>query len=360
MARARLVLLLVILLVMQTDYRQFRLLRLEASTGLISTDAPVSWKALTHSKGVFEPCKKVESNNTSTDLLLSTKLGWDNGEGPPRWVVDTCPEVVEHLNKFPYFQTFPVKDGSSLPVATTEFTAIGLCTLKAIQQVASKLSVPVHLDAGSHLGAARHGEPVPWDDDIDVAIPYQNFSTFLNECNGMRIHPNATLICKTGYKCLKVYVEYAGMKTQSLPKGKYQWKAPFVDVFLYKNEDKRVRLMHPKKQRRLIPNHAGYPLETYLPLRPYYFGGLRILGPAPEWAEERYSFTECFLANYHHRYENAFQWQGLFDTLEVDCCKLAKRFPFVYRNGTLSDGRHQVLINVSLPVHLSSQPEVFE
>lgn len=189
-------------------------------------------KETTHgvvSEGVFEPCKVVEANTTATELLATAELGWD--VPAPPWVIDLCPEVMEHLHKFPYFKAFPAKNGTSLPVSTTEYTSRSLCTLKALQQLANNLSMPLSLDAGSHLGAARHGQPIPWDDDVDVSMPREHVNEFLNACNGLQIHPTAQLRCHVAYKCLKIYVEYDGMATQTLPRGQFKWKSPFVDLF---------------------------------------------------------------------------------------------------------------------------------
>ena len=55
----------------------------------------------------------------------------------------------------------PVRNGHALPVATTAYMARGLCTLKAVQGLAANMLLPLHLNAGTYLGSARHGQPIP-------------------------------------------------------------------------------------------------------------------------------------------------------------------------------------------------------
>lgn len=292
--------------------------------------------------GVFEPCTKVEGNNTATNLLLSAKLGWD--QGPPEWVRELCPQIVKHLDTFPFFKAFPIKNGTSLPVTTTDYASVMLCTLSAVQNISRHLNIPLHLHAGSHLGAARHGQPIPWDDDIDVAIPLANVTRFSDQCEGRRIHPTAVLKCAIGYKCLKVYVEYSDMGKQTLPRGIFKWKAPFIDLFTYKvnTMTQKVALVMPQGNNRQLRKNL-FPFRDFFPLQPRYFGGLSLLSPPLGLAEKRYSLSQCFLGSYHHRYEERYDWEGKFDTLEIDCCKLSSRFPFMYGNFSfISDGHSQV------------------
>jgi lipopolysaccharide cholinephosphotransferase len=56
--------------------------------------------------------------------------------------------------------------------------AIMLSTLKAVDQVCRKHHLTYFLIDGTLLGAIRHGGFIPWDDDVDIAMPRQDFETF--------------------------------------------------------------------------------------------------------------------------------------------------------------------------------------
>ena len=47
--------------------------------------------------------------------------------------------------------------------------------LQEICELYKKHNIPYCLFAGTFLGAIRHKEFIPWDDDIDLLIPIQHF-----------------------------------------------------------------------------------------------------------------------------------------------------------------------------------------
>ena len=53
----------------------------------------------------------------------------------------------------------------------TELQLILLEILKAVVDICDRNSIPYFLVEGTCLGAVRHGGMIPWDDDIDIAIP---------------------------------------------------------------------------------------------------------------------------------------------------------------------------------------------
>lgn len=63
-----------------------------------------------------------------------------------------------------------------------EAQKIMLQILKDIHFICQKHGIRYWLDGGTLLGAKRHGGFIPWDDDVDIAMPYEDYCIFLEVC----------------------------------------------------------------------------------------------------------------------------------------------------------------------------------
>ena len=57
---------------------------------------------------------------------------------------------------------------------------IALRLLKIFDQICQDNNLSYWLDAGTLLGAVRHNGFIPWDDDLDVMMPYEDYIKFCN------------------------------------------------------------------------------------------------------------------------------------------------------------------------------------
>ena len=67
-----------------------------------------------------------------------------------------------------------LKEGTDLQKAQRVMLRI----LKVFDAICKKYELTYWLDAGTLLGAARHGGFIPWDDDVDVAMPVDDYKKF--------------------------------------------------------------------------------------------------------------------------------------------------------------------------------------
>lgn len=94
-----------------------------------------------------------------------------------------------------------------------------LQVLKAFADACDRLGLTYYLNSGTLLGAVRHGGFIPWDDDVDVAMPFEDYERFLS-CGqdalgdgffiqNMETEPNFhfsfTRVRKNGTTCLNSY-----------------------------------------------------------------------------------------------------------------------------------------------------------
>lgn len=54
--------------------------------------------------------------------------------------------------------------------------------VKDIDEICKKNNIDYYLIYGSALGAVRHGGFIPWDDDLDIGMTYENYLRFIEVC----------------------------------------------------------------------------------------------------------------------------------------------------------------------------------
>lgn len=67
----------------------------------------------------------------------------------------------------------------------TDLQQVELQLLTAFVEVCDVLGLRYYLLGGTLLGAVRHGGFIPWDDDIDVGMPREDYETFLRQAQNL-------------------------------------------------------------------------------------------------------------------------------------------------------------------------------
>jgi phosphorylcholine metabolism protein LicD/glycosyltransferase involved in cell wall biosynthesis len=92
------------------------------------------------------------------------------------------------------------------PGELRELQLITLDILKTVVEFCDKHNLRYYLSEGSLLGAVRHGGFIPWDDDMDIAMPREDYQKFIELWN-TEIHNDCRLFHQDTYP--KYYLPFA-------------------------------------------------------------------------------------------------------------------------------------------------------
>lgn len=73
-----------------------------------------------------------------------------------------------------------------------------LYLLDVVVEICEKYDIPYFLDFGSLIGALRHNGFIPWDDDLDIGMLYDDYLRFLKVAE-RELPENLTLLTPTNY-----------------------------------------------------------------------------------------------------------------------------------------------------------------
>lgn len=197
------------------------------------------------------------------------------------------------------------------------------------RKMASSINARVYLHAGSHLAATLHGQNIVWDDDVDMWIDSKKKEAFLDACSRygsnmpiLKQPQRVELHCIVGHNAIKVWLQPPGMKKETTSWAKHF--SPFVDLFLFEIREGVIIELLPDAKKR---SHVKFKVSEFFPTRPFYFGGIHLIGPPAHLSKMRYTHQNCVLSSYNHRLEFGLPAKINFC---LDCHKLYAKFPFVH------------------------------
>lgn len=120
-------------------------------------------------------------------------------------------------------------------ITLTELKNIELDMLKKIDQVCCENDIHYYIVGGTLLGAVRHKGFIPWDDDIDIAMPRKDFERFYEVMQKEKSNYEVQFynnVKNYGYASPKVTDKRTLLIDYKLGTGREE-SSVFVDVFLY-------------------------------------------------------------------------------------------------------------------------------
>ena len=149
---------------------------------------------------------------------------------------------------------------------TKTLQAIELCILKEFQRICKENNLRYFAIGGTCLGAIRHKGFIPWDDDIDVAMPWEDYKQFIKiatkqlkpplelylpedhkvyQFNFMKIHRGDSLFIRKDYigypdRYMGVFFDIMPIYGMSKSKAKQYFDSLSNDMLLYLNRAHRL------------------------------------------------------------------------------------------------------------------------
>ena len=138
-----------------------------------------------------------------------------------------------------------------------------------VVRILDKHNIPYFIDGGTLLGAIRHKNLIPWDDDIDLGMFHKDFYRKLPKLRkefedlGYQIK-ECTNLYKIYIPDKWIYQDYKTVAT------------PTLDIFPYIKKHDQIKLFDISHRGRW--KKAVYNVKDMFPLREYEFGPIKLKG----------------------------------------------------------------------------------
>ena len=161
--------------------------------------------------------------------------------------------------------------------------------LKTIDHIFNKHNIYYTAAYGTLLGAVRHWDMIPWDDDADLNIWRKDYEKILSLKDEFKSYG---LILETDWKLIKVYFDNKN-------------KFPFIDLFINEPKNgKLIRCSEPFEKMCIEIDRVNdwwwkwidYPSEWIEKRKRFKFGSIEIWGPVePEKVLKYWYGQDCLI-----------------------------------------------------------------
>ena len=161
----------------------------------------------------------------------------------------------------------PFDDG----LTSTEKIKLLQCMI-AIHELFEKDDIWYEISFGTLLGAVRHRNMIPWDDDMDLLVKLSDLEKIRNVLKSLEKIGYKT---EETYKLLRVYAD----------------ETHFIDLFLIAEENDKImrcysennKCSYPEKNEGWWHDFFGFDASYIFPRKLYQFGPLYLWGPVNSW-----------------------------------------------------------------------------
>ena len=262
----------------------------------------------------FNELLRNDLNNSggNTSLLVGGIAAIRNRDSALRGLLAASHSALVSIGEQGVNSSFPGSLQRFRKAVTDEEKEIFFDLLRVIDDVATRHNITYFMSCGTLLGSFRYHDMTPWDDDVDVAMPYEKRATVWMMLNSLG----------QGYAMNGTYpfqIRFVGSKSR-LYSSRWQFRWPLVDIGFYEENRTHIwmtslyydkAIIFPVHRRPLGPVSLNAPRD-----------GLKYLTVTYR------DYASCISSNQWHKNGE------VIPTETVPCSRFNETYPFVHRSLT--------------------------